>query len=185
MKILFYYPEHIFKNLNNYTLKSYDEIDNNNITLSELNFNDNFKYINVYYKNSKFIIKTPIIEKYIIEKINDYYVLKFNISYIKFIVNLEKYIIKKSIKQLNNWFTNNNYFYSSIFNFDDDNIEIKIYNDIKMSSNLDINTIYSNFINNIYHNLSLEFQIYGIWIDNKNNNDTFMGLYIKSLFIDI
>jgi hypothetical protein len=151
MKILFYHQDNKLDNYKNYILYNYDNINYNNITLSEIKFNDNFKYINIYYDKSKFIIKTPIIKNYIIEKFNDYYLLKFDISYIKFLVNLEKYIIKKSIKQLNNWFNNNNYFYSSIFNFDDDKIEIKIYN------NLNIDDIYSDFINNIFHNLSLDF----------------------------
>lgn len=175
MKNLFCHPEHILDNQ-----QSYNDINKNNITLSELKINDIFKYINIYYDNSKFIIKTPVIENYIIEKINNYYILKFNISYIKFLVDLEKYIIKKSIKQLNNWFSNTNYFFSSIFNFDDELFEIKIYDD-----ELDIDVIYSNYINKIYFKLSLEFQIYGLWIDNKNNNETFIGIYNKNISINI
>ncbi len=175
MKKIFYHPEYILDNH-----LSYNDIDKNNITLSELNINDNFKYINICYDNSKFIIKTQPINNYIIEKINNYYILKFNISYVKFLVDLEKYIIKKSIKQLNNWFSNTNYFYSSIFNFDDDLFEIKIYD-----NELDIDILYSNYINKIYFNLSLEFQIYGLWIDNKNNNETFIGIYNKNISINI
>ncbi len=175
MKILFYHPEYILDNQ-----PSYNDIDKNNITLSELKYNDNFKYINIYYNDSKIIIKTPVIENYIIDKFSDYYILKINISYVKFLVDLEKYIIKKSIKQLNNWFTNNKYFYSSVFNFDDDTFEIKIYN-----NELDIDDIYSNYINKIYFKLSLDFQIYGIWIDNKNNNETFIGIYNKYISINI
>jgi hypothetical protein len=93
MKILFYHPEYILDNQ-----LSYNDIDKNSITLSELKINNNFKYINIYYDDTKFFIKTPIIENYVIEKINNYYIFKFNISYIKFLVDLEKYIIKKSIK---------------------------------------------------------------------------------------
>jgi hypothetical protein len=93
MKILFYHPEYILDNQ-----PSYNDIDKNNITLSELKYNDNFKYINIYYNDSKIIIKTPVIENYIIDKFSDYYILKINISYVKFLVDLEKYIIKKSIK---------------------------------------------------------------------------------------
>jgi len=93
MKIVFHHPEYNLNNNNNY-----NDININNITLSELQYNDNFKYIKVFYDNLKFIIKTPIINNYIIEKYDIYYILKFDISYINFITNLEKYIIKKSIK---------------------------------------------------------------------------------------
>lgn len=186
MKIVFHHPEYNLNNNNNY-----NDININNITLSELQYNDNFKYIKVFYDNLKFIIKTPIINNYIIEKYDIYYILKFDISYINFITNLEKYIIKKSIKQLNNWFSNNKFYYSSIINNDIAQFEIKVYNDIPFSNNLTIDSLYSNYLNNIFYNLSLEFQIYGLWISNNdmnfNNDDNnmFIGLYIKSLFIDI
>ena len=100
MKILFYHPEYILnnKNNNNKLLFNYNDINNNNINLSELQYNDNFKYIKIYYDNLKFIIKTIIINNYIIEKYDNYYILIFDISYINFINTLEKYIIKKSIK---------------------------------------------------------------------------------------
>ncbi len=195
MKILFHHPEYILNNNNNNTsflLQNYNNININNINLSELQYNDNFKYIKVFYNNLKFIIKTPIINNYIIEKYDIYYILKFDVSYINFFTNLEKYIIKKSIKQLNNWFSNNKFYYSSIINNDTAQFEIKVYNDILFSNNLTIDSLYSNYLNNIFYDLSLEFQIYGLWISNNdinynndNDNNMFIGLYIKSLFIDI
>ena len=207
MKILFYHPLHnlnsILFNSSNYYLYYYNDINFNYISLSELLFNDKFKYINIFYNNLKFIIKTPIINDYIIEKFDNYYLFKFNKSYLYFLFNLEKFIIKKSIKLLSNWFFNFNFFYSSIINTNNDMIEIKIYNNILIHNNLSFHDIYSNFINNIFFDLSINLQLYGLWINNnidnninldnnknydnnKNNknNDIYIGLYIKSLSID-
>ena len=189
MKILFYHPNYIYNldTINDFKLFKYDDINFNNITISELIYNDKFKYINIYYNNLKFVIKTPFINIYFIEKFNDYYLFKFNKSYVDFLYNLEKYIIKKSIKQLSNWYSNYKFFYSSIINSDSDLIEIKIYNNIPLSNNFSFDNIYLDFINNIYHNLSLHFQLYGLWIYNNNDNDNnmYIGLFNKSLFIDI
>ena len=57
MKILFYHPNYIYNldTINDFKLFKYDDINFNNITISELIYSDKFKYINIYYNNLKFL----------------------------------------------------------------------------------------------------------------------------------
>ena len=100
MKIIFHH--HSYSLTDDY---KYNDINYDDIILSELLYNDKFKYIKIYYDNLKFNIKTPIMNDYYIEKNNDCYIFKFHISYISFYINLEKYIVKKSITLLKNWYS--------------------------------------------------------------------------------
>jgi hypothetical protein len=167
-KNIFYYKDDNKYN-NSINLINYNKIINNKIYFSELIFNDDHMYIKINYDNLKIYIKHDIENnKYIINN----NIIKFN--NFEFIQKLEKYIKENGLNIISKWFNNVNIIYVPYH--DNDNISMKVYDNIKLYN-------FKN-ISDINGNISLIIELYGLWISKKNDDTILFGIYFKLYSIE-